>query len=84
MKESKSRVETFLIRAMCDQPGCDGEMTRNNPGGISTVLTTYPPRYAHYCNKCGHVETFTEIYPKTVYEEVAYGKTVEIPKETSV
>lgn len=65
MNESKRKVETFIIRAMCSEPGCDGEMLPNG-----CVLTSYPAKYSHDCNKCGKRECFYEKYPKFEYKEI--------------
>lgn len=38
------------------------------PGNV--VLATYPPQYPHECDRCGHAQTFYEIYPRIEYEDI--------------
>ena len=67
MKEKRIKVNTILVRAICEK--CGGEMFPNG-----NVLTTYPPRYSHTCNLCGNIECFDERYPKQEFEEINYEK----------
>ena len=63
MSERKIKVDTYLIKCMCDEDGCDGEVL---PTGI--VLTSQPPIYPHKCNKCDKDYSFGTRYPKQVLE----------------
>lgn len=62
MSEIRSEVRTVEIDMICDECG-DGRM---RPSG--TVLTTYPPKFPHECDKCGHVEVYNVRYPYVIYE----------------
>lgn len=59
--EQKKYVEilNYQVTMKCDDCG-KGEMERikNN-----TFLATDPPKYAHKCNVCGKVKTYTKEYP---------------------
>lgn len=61
--ETRQEVKTYSVHYICDKCG-NGEMF---PTGIS--LTLMPPKYPHYC-KCGHVDTFSKIYPATEFEQI--------------
>ncbi len=65
MKELKKLVRTYVVHATCE---CGGEFKPTN-----VVLTTYPPKYPHVCNKCGKGEVFDTTYPRNEYEEVPDG-----------
>ena len=53
-------VKTVLVRMKCDK--CkEGFMEKD--GNI--ILTSYPPRFPHKCNYCGHRENYTVQYPYT-------------------
>jgi hypothetical protein len=34
------------------------------------IVSTYPPTYYHFCDKCGERRGCMDIYPRIVYEEV--------------
>lgn len=59
----KKEVKTYKTYAYCEK--CGGVM---EPTG--QVYTTSPLRFPHECRDCGYSETFLEVYPKIVYEEV--------------
>lgn len=60
--EKRDEVKVVRVRKLCN---CGGEML---PNGL--VLSSYPPKYSHTCNKCGNVEAYWDRYPKVEYEEV--------------
>lgn len=69
------RVETkvYTEHMYCE---CGGEMKRPETKlddfgtGIETTVLTWPPKYFHYCDKCGKDKAFDCAYPRMVYEEV--------------
>lgn len=62
MKEVKEEVKVFRIHMYCE---CGGEML---PTG--NVLSCWPERYSHQCNKCGSIDSYIDKYPKIEYETV--------------
>lgn len=67
------RVETkvYTEHMYCE---CGGEMkmqeTKFDDFQIQTSVLVWPPRYFHYCNKCGKDKALDYTYPRLVYEEV--------------
>ena len=59
MKERKTEVKAYLVKAYCD---CGGEF---KPTGVTLMIN--PPRYPHVCEKCGAKETFNSRYPEIQY-----------------
>jgi hypothetical protein len=66
-EEKRTRVVPIQVDMKCE---CGGTFHAGETdfGGALTVLTSYPPKYPHHCDKCGKIEYFTEIYPKIEYE----------------
>ena len=64
MPEVKKLVKTYKVRMICDKCG-KGYMRP-----LGEVLTTFPLQYPHRCSACGHVENYTDTYPRMEYEEV--------------
>lgn len=60
MKERKTELKTYMVRAYCD---CGGEF---KPTGMKLMIN--PPQYPHVCEKCGAEETFKDKYPTLQYE----------------
>lgn len=61
MFEKKEKIQTYMVRMMCD---CGGELKSDG-----TVYPTEPPRYKHICDKCGKVEIiWNNCYPTIGYE----------------
>lgn len=58
--EKKYNTETYIVKEMCE---CGGEFVFD---GI--VLTSYPPKFPHTCNKCGKKVTLDRQYPSTQTE----------------
>lgn len=58
--QQKFKTETFIVKEKCE---CGGEYVFD---GI--VLTSYPPKYPHTCNKCGKKVYFDTQYPSTITE----------------
>ena len=58
--QQKFKTETFIVKEKCE---CGGEYVFD---GI--VLTSYPPKYPHTCNKCGKKVHLDTQYPSTVTE----------------
>lgn len=57
--EIETEVKTYLVRYVCDESGCPGELL---PTG--TVFDSWPPRYPHMCNGCDKTQTFSCQYPR--------------------
>lgn len=62
MAETKQPVTAYQIDMQCDQCGA-GQM---RPGKFSHP--TNPPQYPHWCNSCGHTDTYRKVYPYISYE----------------
>lgn len=60
----RREAKTFIERLYCKY--CESELIRNT----TMALTSYPAQYLYSCKNCEHNETSTEVYPKTVYEEI--------------
>ncbi len=58
--QQKFKTETFIVKEKCE---CGGEYVFD---GI--VLTSYPPKYPHTCNKCGKKVHLDTQYPTTTTE----------------
>ena len=59
IKKEKIKVEVFQVYAKCE---CGGNMMFNG-----SVLTSYPAKYSHTCDKCGATKTLWEKYPHAEY-----------------
>jgi hypothetical protein len=62
MKTKSKKVETFEVRAFCEQ--CEEELIYQN-----FCYSTYPHRYVHEC-KNGHKEDFLKTYPSLEYRYI--------------
>lgn len=58
--QKKYNTETYIVKEMCE---CGGEFVFD---GI--VLTSYPPKFPHTCNKCGKTVHLDRQYPSTQTE----------------
>lgn len=58
--EKKYKAEIYIVNEMCE---CGGEFVFD---GI--VLTSYPPKFPHTCNKCGKTVHLDRQYPSTQTE----------------
>lgn len=58
--EKKYNAETYIVKEMCE---CGGEFVFD---GI--VLTSYPPKFPHTCNKCGKTVHLDRQYPSAQTE----------------
>lgn len=65
MIEHKTEVKTYMVRAICNVNGCDGEL---KPTGEAFMCN--PPKYVHVCEKCKYDTSFNDRYPKVVVEPV--------------
>lgn len=61
--EKQTEVKTFEIHKYCDK--CGEELTFTGE-----VLLSYPEKYVHKCEKCGHTKWFSKSYPCIEYKEV--------------
>ena len=68
MGEIRRRVHTYAVDMLC--PKC-GEGIMRPEGRV--VLLTSPPQYPHKCDKCGHIQSFFECYPRVEYEVIQDG-----------
>ena len=62
-KFEKREVKTYKVYAYC--PECGGLMETTGQ-----VYTTSPLQFPHKCRDCSYRETFLEVYPKIMHEEV--------------
>lgn len=63
--EVKENYKTVKISMKCDK--CKiGYMERYG----NTVLASDPPKYAHKCNYCGHIENYNVEYPHLGVEKI--------------
>ena len=74
MVTKRTELRVFLEHAMCE---CGGELLPKpkDPYEPQITVAIWPPptpKYDHICSKCGKVETFLEIYPKRIYEEIGH------------
>lgn len=60
---NETEVKTIKVRQYCDK--CGGELIFTGE-----VLLSYPEKYVHKCEKCGHTEWFPKSYPCIEYKEV--------------
>lgn len=60
MKEETTKVETYRVRALCEN--CGGEMKATN-----VVKTCNPPLYPHRCVTCGRSVDSLKSYPRIEY-----------------
>lgn len=58
--QKKYNTETYIVKEVCE---CGGEFVFD---GI--VLTSYPPKFPHTCNKCGKKVTLDRQYPSSQTE----------------
>lgn len=61
--EREVEVKTIEVHQYCDK--CGEELTFTGE-----VLLSYPEKYVHKCEKCGHTEWFSKSYPCIEYKEV--------------
>ncbi len=61
MIEESKNCKIIVIHAMCE---CGGEFKQSG-----VVLTSYPEKYGHICDRCGKGENFEKSYPYFSYEE---------------
>lgn len=61
--EIRKIVRTYSVDKSCDE--CKVGFMR----ATNLALLTYPPKYPHQCNKCGHEETYHKTYPFIEYGE---------------
>lgn len=57
MAEMACDCKVLIVSMTCDK--CKNGFME--PTGI--VLTSYPAKYQHMCNKCGHMQNFYKNYP---------------------
>lgn len=55
--EKKYNAETYIIKEVCE---CGGDFVFDG-----RVLTSYPLKFSHTCNKCGKTVTLDRQYPST-------------------
>lgn len=73
MKIKRVETKVYTEHMYCE---CGGEMkmpeTKFDGFGacVESTVLTWPPRYFHYCNKCGKDKALDYIYPRIVYEEM--------------
>ena len=60
--KNETEVKTIEVRQYCDK--CGEELTFTGE-----VLLSYPEKYVHRCEKCGHTEWFPKSYPCIEYKE---------------
>lgn len=60
---NETEVKTIEVRQYCDK--CGGELTFTGE-----VLLSYPEKYVHKCEKCGHTEWLPKSYPCIEYKAV--------------
>jgi hypothetical protein len=58
-------VKVFRVERICDNCG-EGFYVRF----WNYDYTTNPEQFPHKCKNCGYEKTFTDSYPKFVYEEI--------------
>lgn len=61
--EKQIEMKSFEVHKYCDK--CGTELTFTGE-----VLLSYPEKYVHKCEKCGHTEWFPKSYPCIEYKEV--------------
>ena len=59
MAELVAESKALTVHMKCEKCG-KGLMKRFG----DTVLATYPPKYPHKCNNCGHIENYSVEYPQ--------------------
>lgn len=74
MPETRQPVQPVEVDYTCDQCG-EGKM---RPTG--EVLTSYPPKHPHCCDKCGARQTFTDV----CYPHVTFKSRVDNPTDVMV
>ncbi len=57
--EVQAEAKVVLVAMKCDHCA-NGYMEHDE---VVNALMTYPPKYSHRCSNCGHVETYTHLYP---------------------
>ena len=62
MKEQKFACKPIFIQAICE---CGGTFIVDQ---TAPMLTSYPPKIKHICDKCKKAEYFSRLYPALTYE----------------
>ena len=69
-KTSRTRLVPVMVRWLCPQEGCSGEMKYSG-----SSWPTGTPGYHHYCSVCGQGAAMGgKQYPLIEYEELWEGK----------
>jgi len=63
MKEKRTEVRSYEVRAYCD---CGGEFVRTNRQKLMS-----PPLNVYVCDKCGSEASSPKSYPQIQYEPVS-------------
>ncbi|SDI29886.1 hypothetical protein SAMN04487867_104161 [Vreelandella titanicae] len=64
--EREYPAQAIIVRQMCDEPKCDGEMLRHGQSALMTDPTQFPHKY----NQCGVERNYLEVYPSTRFRQI--------------
>ncbi len=67
MNVVKKEVKTYKTYAICE---CGGKFEFNDDTLLRDMLFGIKSGFEHKCNKCGKVESFEDLYPIEMQEEV--------------